>query len=82
MCLAVPGKVLEIDPSDDLMRKARVSFGGAVREISLALVPEAEVGGYVLAHAGIGISVVDEEEAGHIFEALRALDALEEDAAP
>jgi len=81
MCLAVPGKILEIDPSNTLMRTARVSFGGAVREISLALVPEAEVGGYVLAHAGIGIGVVDEEEAGRIFEAVRALDALEENEA-
>lgn len=79
MCLAVPGKVLEIDPSDPLMRQARVSFGGVVREISLALLPEAEVGSYVLAHAGIAIGSVDEEEAGHIFEALATLGALEEE---
>ena len=63
MCLAVPGRVVEIDSQDDLLRSARVDFGGVVREASLAYLPEAVVGDYVLVHAGFAISRLDEEEA-------------------
>lgn len=77
MCLAVPGEILSIDGADPLLRKARVNFGGIVKEVSLALLPEAEVGQYVLVHAGIGITVVNEAEAAKTFEYLAELDALE-----
>jgi hydrogenase expression/formation protein HypC len=63
MCLAVPGRVVEIDSQDDLLRSARVDFGGVVRQASLACLPEATVGDYVLVHAGFAISRLDEEEA-------------------
>jgi len=72
MCLAVPGKVLGTVDDSGLLRMARVSFAGAVREISLACVPEAQPGDYVLAHAGVAIAVLDEAEA------LRVLATLEE----
>ncbi|GMU91663.1 MAG: hypothetical protein AMXMBFR4_07210 [Candidatus Hydrogenedentota bacterium] len=78
MCLAVPGEILSIDGADPLLRKARVAFGGIVKEVSLALLPEAEVGQYVLVHAGIGITVVNEAEAAKTFEYLAELGALEE----
>lgn len=78
MCLAVPGEILTIDDGDPILRKARVSFGGIVKEISLALLPEAAPGEYVLVHAGVGISVVDEAEAEKIFGYLEELGALEE----
>jgi hydrogenase expression/formation protein HypC len=78
MCLAVPGEVLSIDDGDPLMRKARVSFGGIVKEVSLALLPEARQGQYVLVHAGVGISVVNAEEAGKIFGYLEELGELDE----
>ena len=72
MCLAVPGKVLEIKESDDqLMRAGKVSFGGAVREVSLAYVPEAKVGEFVIVHVGFALNVIDEEEANKIFEVLK-----------
>ncbi len=74
MCLAVPGQILSIDETDPLLRNARVSFSGMVKEVSLAMTPEAHVGQYVTVHAGLAISVVDEEEAAYILDALRQLD--------
>lgn len=63
MCLAVPGHLLSIDDGDALTRLGRVSFAGVVKQASLAYVPEAEPGDYVLVHAGFAIAVLDEAEA-------------------
>lgn len=79
MCLAVPGRVLAIDGEDPVMRAARVDFGGIVKEINLAFTPEAAVGDYVLVHVGFAISVIDEEEAGRVFERLREIETLAND---
>ena len=73
MCLAIPGRVEEVRGDDPLQRAATVSFGGVTREVSLAYCPEAEVGDHVLVHVGMAISVVDEEEAAKILEALSDL---------
>ena len=73
MCLAVPGKIESIS-GEDLGRVARVSFSGVKRDISLAYVPEAQVGDYVLVHVGFAISRVDPAEADQVFEYLRQLD--------
>jgi hydrogenase expression/formation protein HypC len=78
MCLAVPGKVLSLTGDEPLSRAGRVSFSGVVREVSLACVPEAKVGDYVLVHVGFALSVVDEEEANRIFDYLRQMDELAE----
>ena len=77
MCLAVPGQVLDIH-GDDLLRSGRVSFGGIVKEINLACVPEAKAGDYVLVHAGMAIGVVDEAEARQTLEYLRQMGELNE----
>ncbi|MBH0200946.1 MAG: HypC/HybG/HupF family hydrogenase formation chaperone [Nitrospira sp.] len=66
MCLAVPGQVLKIE--DDQLRMATVSFGGVTKSISLALVPEAGVGDYVIVHVGFAISKLDEEAARRTLE--------------
>ncbi len=79
MCLAVPGKLLEINGTDDLTRSGKVSFGGIVKEINLAFVPQAQVGDYVTVHVGVALSVVDEEEALQVFEYLRQLGELQEE---
>jgi hydrogenase expression/formation protein HypC len=76
MCLAVPGRVLELREAGDL-RAARVDFGGVVREASLAFVPDARVGDYVLVHVGFAISLIDEAAARATFETLAELGALE-----
>jgi hydrogenase expression/formation protein HypC len=66
MCLAVPGQVLSI--ADDQLRTATISFGGTMKEVSLALVPEADVGDYVIVHVGFAISRLDEEAARRSLE--------------
>ncbi|NJN26249.1 MAG: HypC/HybG/HupF family hydrogenase formation chaperone [Cyclobacteriaceae bacterium] len=64
MCLAIPGKIVAIEYAEDpVFSKARVSFDGIMREISIAAVPSAQVGQYVLVHVGMAISIIDEEEA-------------------
>lgn len=78
MCLAVPGKVLTIVDGDPLLRRGRVNFGGIVKEVSLAYVPEAQVGDYVIVHVGFAISRLDEEEAQRVFEHLREMGELAE----
>ena len=62
MCLAIPGKILSIQ-GEGVARNARVSFGGMVRDVSLAYVPEATIGDYVIVHVGFAISLLDEAEA-------------------
>ncbi len=80
MCLAVPGKVVEImDDGDIAFRRAKVDFGGIRKEINLAYTPEAEIGKYVLVHVGFAISVIDEEEALRVFEYLKQMGGLEEE---
>jgi len=75
MCLAVPGRIVAIQEGD--LRMGRVSFGLVQKDASLAFVPEAQVGDYVLIHAGMALEVIDEEAAHKVFEALRELDADE-----
>jgi hydrogenase expression/formation protein HypC len=71
----VPGLVLSA-AGEGLTRTARVSFGGAVKEVSLAYVPEAAAGDHVIVHVGFAISLVDEAEAAKIFEYLKSMDEL------
>jgi hydrogenase expression/formation protein HypC len=78
MCLAVPGKVLNVYGDEPLQRMGRVSFGGIVKEVSLAYTPEASVGDYVIVHVGFAISRLDEAEAHRVFEYLRQSDELKE----
>lgn len=83
MCLAVPGKVLDISGDDPLLRTGRVSFNGVIKDISFTCTPDAKVGDYVLVHVGLAISVVDEQEAQETFRYLQQmgdLDGLEEPA--
>lgn len=73
MCLGVPGKILSFEDGD--LRMGRVAFGQVVKEISLAFVPDAQVGEYVVVHAGMALDVIDEEAAQRVFQVLRELDA-------
>ncbi len=77
MCLAVPGKIVNIC-GEDVLRSGAVSFGGIVKNVSLAYVPEAKVGDYVLVHVGFAISVIDESEARNTFEYLKQMGELAE----
>ena len=77
MCLAVPGMLQSVQGDDPIARTGRVSFGGIMKEVSLAYVPEARVGDYVVVHVGFALSVVDPEEAEKTLEYLREMDELE-----
>jgi hydrogenase expression/formation protein HypC len=76
MCLGVPGRVLELEPNSLGMTMGRVSFGGIAKEVCLAYVPEAQVGDYVIVHAGFAISRLDEAEAMEVFDLLSQMDEL------
>jgi hydrogenase expression/formation protein HypC len=78
MCLAVPGKIESIAGDSPLTMTGRVNFGGIIKEVNLAYVPDAQVGDYVIVHVGFALSKVDEEEAQRVFEYLRQMDELEE----
>jgi len=79
MCLAIPGKIIKIEQQlDDIFRIAKVSFDGIVKEVNLAMVPNAKVGDYVLVHVGSAISIVDEEEAKRTMEILYKMGEIDE----
>lgn len=73
MCLGVPGKIIAVE--EGFMRMGTVEFDGASLEVCLAYVPEAEVGDYVLVHAGFALTQLDEEQAHKTMETLQELAA-------
>jgi len=80
MCLAIPGKIESIEGSNDdiLNLKGKVNFGGILKEVSLAYVPDAKVGDYVIVHVGFALSLVDQQEALKVFDYLKQMGELEE----
>jgi hydrogenase expression/formation protein HypC len=78
MCLAVPGKVLSISGDDPLTRVGKVNFGGIVKDVNFAYVPDAKTGDYVIVHVGFALNTVDEAEANQVFEYLREMGELAE----
>ncbi len=76
MCLAVPGKIVQIEERD-LTRMGKVDFGGVVKDVCLAYLPDASVGDYTIVHVGFAIQRLDEESALatlRLFEELGVLD--------
>jgi hydrogenase expression/formation protein HypC len=80
MCLAIPGKIVSIIIDDPLMRSGKVSFGGILKEVNLAYTPEAQIGDYVIVHAGFALNRLDEAEALKTLEFLNSLTQPEEKA--
>jgi hydrogenase expression/formation protein HypC len=79
MCLAIPGKIQSIETiHNGIVRMAKVSFGGIIKEASLEMLPTADVGDYVLVHVGVAISKVNEEEAAKTFEYLKEIGEIDE----
>ncbi len=79
MCLSIPGKLIAITSQlDETFRVGKVSFDGIIKEVSLTLVPEANIGDYVLVHVGAAISTIDEDEAKKTFDLLKQLGELNE----
>ncbi|MAT70214.1 MAG: HypC/HybG/HupF family hydrogenase formation chaperone [Planctomycetaceae bacterium] len=78
MCLAVPGKVERIF-EDRGTRMGKVNFGGVVKDVCLAYLPEIAVGDYTIVHVGFAISKVDEESAQETLRTFEELGLLEEE---
>ncbi|MBI4387899.1 MAG: HypC/HybG/HupF family hydrogenase formation chaperone [Candidatus Omnitrophica bacterium] len=78
MCLAVPGKIVSIHGDVDLERTGKVSFGGIMKEVNLAYVPEVRIGDYVIVHVGFAISKLNEHEAEETLAYLKQIDELKE----
>jgi hydrogenase expression/formation protein HypC len=78
MCLAVPGKIVEVVETPGLLM-GKVDFGGVTREVCLAYVPEAKVGDYTVVHVGFALHLIDEEEAQASLEALKSVVNIEDE---
>jgi hydrogenase expression/formation protein HypC len=78
MCLAIPGKVVSIDKSEPELTMAKVDFGGIKSNICSQLIPDLEVGDYVLVHAGFALSKISEEEAKETINMFKEIDKLSE----
>jgi hydrogenase expression/formation protein HypC len=78
MCLAVPGRIVSISGEGPLMRMAKVNFGGIIKEINLAYVPEAKIDDYVVVHVGFALNTIDEAEANQVLEYFKQMEELAE----
>ncbi len=76
MCLAVPGRVESIHV-DRGLRMGRVNFGGVVKEVCLAYLPDLAVGDYAIVHVGFAISRIDEAAARETLRSLEEIGAIE-----
>ena len=77
MCLAIPGKIMSIS-GEGFERTGKISFGGVLKDVNLAYVPEAKLNDYVIVHVGFAINTLDESEANKVFDYLREMDELGE----
>jgi len=82
MCLAIPGKLLEITDDGHGVRMGRANFGGIVKQVCLEYTPEVVAGDYVLVHVGFALSKVDEDEAARTYQLLEEMKQLGELDAP
>jgi hydrogenase expression/formation protein HypC len=78
MCLAIPGKLIEIATDPNGVRMGKANFGGIVKQVCLEYTPEVEKGDYVLVHVGFALSKVDEAEAARTYQALERMQQLAE----
>jgi hydrogenase expression/formation protein HypC len=77
MCLAIPGKLIEISQDPQGVRMGKANFGGIVKQVCLEYTPEVNAGDYVLVHVGFALGKVDEEEAARTYRLLDQLTELE-----
>lgn len=82
MCLAIPGKVIELVSDAQGVRMAKTNFGGTVKQVCLEYTPDVRIGDYVLVHVGFALSKVDEAEAARTYKLLEEMDQLTELAVP
>src|SRR5450432_1399455 len=73
MCLAIPGKLIEISTDANGVRMGRANFCGVVKQVCLEYTPEVGMGDYVLVHVGVALSKVNEDEAARTYQALERM---------
>jgi len=78
MCLAVPGKILKVYQNNST-KMGVVDFSGVELDVCLEAVPEAEVGNYVIVHAGFAISTLTDEEAQETLDLFSQIDAFQDE---
>jgi hydrogenase expression/formation protein HypC len=78
MCLAIPGRLIEISPDPNGVRMGKANFGGIVKQVCLEYTPEVRTGDYVLVHVGFALSKVNEEEAERTYRLLEEMNQLTE----
>jgi hydrogenase expression/formation protein HypC len=78
MCLAIPGKLIEITTDAAGVKMGRANFGGIVKQVCLEYTPEVEAGDYVLVHVGFALSKVDQDEAARTYRLLDEMKQLGE----
>jgi hydrogenase expression/formation protein HypC len=78
MCLAIPGKLIQLQTDDAGVRMGKANFGGITKQVCLEYTPDAKLGDYVLVHVGFAIGTVDEDEAARTYAALKDLEQLGE----
>ena len=78
MCLAIPAKVIELYNNNDILM-GKVDFGGVIKEVCMAYVPEVKVGDYTIIHVGFALNIVDEQEARETMVLLKQIDAMGEE---
>lgn len=78
MCLAIPGQIITIETETEadlsFLKKGKVRFGQILREVNLTLVPEAQVGQFVIVHVGVAISILDENAANEVFQRISSFE--------
>ena len=78
MCLAIPGKLIDITVDSNGVKMGRANFGGIVKQVCLEYTPEVKPGDYVLVHVGFALNKVDEGEAERTYKLLQEMDQLQE----
>jgi hydrogenase expression/formation protein HypC len=73
MCLAIPGKIVSIDESNNELKMAKVNFGGVMKDICIQWLDDVKVGDYVLAHVGFALNKIDQKDAEETIEILKQM---------
>ena len=73
MCLAIPGKIVSIDESNNELKMAKVNFGGVMKDICIQWLSDVQIGDYVLAHVGFALNKIDQKDAEETIEILKQM---------
>lgn len=73
MCLAIPGKIVSIDESNNELKMAKVNFGGVMKDICIQWLDDIKIGDYVLAHVGFALNKIDQKDAEETIEILKQM---------